>query len=271
MEDNKKRKELYNGQSDILKGILGEGDSFYIASFVPNAEKIFSSLKEEVTFLSRDAITFSIFGKRMSLPRDKQLYGDVEEDGTFPLFRYGDKYVPDVHPWVPSIEYLRNLVNNKLGFCCNHAVINQYKNGEDHIGFHKDKTRDFTKGTSVITISLGIARCFQLKNVKSGHVQEIVLQPGSLFVLGTKTNEEWKHSIPKRSVNEIKDIRISVTLRNIATRYNPKTKEIFEGKDDKKKETVLPELTKREREDDNDDKEDTITRHTKSSKTGPTL
>lgn len=34
-------------------------------------------------------MTFRIFGKEFSLPRDKQFYGDVSDDESLPLYRYG--------------------------------------------------------------------------------------------------------------------------------------------------------------------------------------
>ncbi len=44
---------------------------------------------------------------------------------------------------------------------------------------------------------------------------------GSLFQLGPKTNSEWKHSIVKKS--GVQGVRISVTLRSIATLHHPLT------------------------------------------------
>ncbi len=103
--------------------------------------------------------------------------------------------------------------------------MNQYRDGADHIGLHKDKVKDFVPSTSVFTVSLGTTRLFRLKHCTTGEIQDILLAPGSLFVLGTITNSEWKHSIVKKSVNEVKDVRISLTFRSIGTRYFPSNDE----------------------------------------------
>ncbi len=63
---------------------------------------------------------------------------------------------------------------------CNHAVVNRYMNGEDHIGLHRDKVRDFEPGTSVLTVSLGVERLFRLKHSTSGKIIDILLQPGRI-------------------------------------------------------------------------------------------
>ena len=129
-----------------------------------------------------------------------------------PLYRYGGGYIPKIKEWTNTLRNIRDKVNEKTGQYCNHAVINRYINGSDHIGLHRDKDKDFTENTCVMTVSLGCARSFILKHDKTGITQEICLQPGSLMILGPKTNKEWKHSIPKRSVNVVKDMRMSITL-----------------------------------------------------------
>lgn len=187
---------------------LGSGDSSYIADFLENPEEIYQNIVKEVTFLPRDLLTFQIFGKSMQLPRDKQFYGDLDKDGTVPWYRYGGNYVPTVHSWTATLEKLRDKVHQKTGQKCNHAVANRYCNGTDHIGYHHDKVRDFVDGSSVCTISLGTSRRFLLKNIKTDQIIEIVLKPGSLFILGPKTNAEWKHSIPK--CMPVKDTRYTM-------------------------------------------------------------
>ena len=93
--------------------------------------------------------------------------------------------------------------------------------GSDYIGYHRDKIKDFQHGTSVLTVSLGATRVIQLKNDKTKEVVEISLEPGSLFILGWKTNKEWKHCIPKRAPSIVKDARISLTYRSIASMHYP--------------------------------------------------
>jgi len=238
----------YDGKSNISN--LGSGDSQYIYKFIPDEVEAFKKISSEVEFLPRSALTFKIYGKEFSLPRDKQFYGDVEENGIFPLYRYGGNYIPTVHKWSDTLSEMRSKVNNEMKQYCNHAVVNRYTCGNDHIGYHHDKEKDFVEGARVLTISLGIPRIFRLKNVKENTIQEIELQPGSLFILGPETNRLWKHTIVKQSNEKVDGVRISITLRLIKTKYDPISKKLIE-------ETVTKSSKKKRKESEIDNSGDT--------------
>ena len=105
------------------------------------------------------------------------------------------------------------------GQACNHVVVNQYPDGDSYIGYHQDKDETFEIGSSVLTVSLGTERVMNLKKFKGrkiGKMKSILLPPGSLFVLGPKTNAKWKHAIPKSK--KVLGRRVSLTYRAIAAR-----------------------------------------------------
>ncbi len=126
------------------------------------ADEAFKLVSDQVLYLPRTALQFSIFGKTFQLPRDKAFFGDVADDGTRPLYRYGGTYNPVVKTWTPVLRRLRDRITQAVGQHCNHLVVNRYLNGSDHIGFHRDKDRDFVPGSFVCTISLGGERVFSL-------------------------------------------------------------------------------------------------------------
>ena len=71
-------------------------DSQYISNFMTStmADEAYQALKTEMVYIPREQLTFSIFGKTFSLPRDKAFHGDIDEDGSYPLYRYGAKDYP---------------------------------------------------------------------------------------------------------------------------------------------------------------------------------
>ena len=76
----------------------------------------------------------------------------------------------------------------------------------------RDKDRDFAPESSVMTLSLGGARRFQLQH---GTTKEtLLLEHGPLFVLGPKTN--GKHSILKGTKREHCETRLGLTYRHFA-------------------------------------------------------
>lgn len=168
--------------------MLGSGDSAYVPNFCNPS--IYDQVVKEVEFLPRDSLTFKIYGKTLTLPRDKQFYGDIDPKGRVPLYRYSKDYIPVINSWGPILKELRDKIEKQIGQHCNHLVANRYLNGNDHISYHHDKERDFVEGSKVLTISLGEPRYLYLK--KYDQVEKIMLEPGSLFILGPKTNREWK-------------------------------------------------------------------------------
>lgn len=157
--------QFYDGKQDVLK--LRSGDTHYIANFITNHEKIMKQIGDEVVFLPREELTFKIFGKENILPRDKQFYGDITKDGVVPLYKYSGGYIPKIHDWVSVVRNIRDSMHKVTSQYCNYAVVNRYLNGSDYIGLHKDKDRDFVAGSSVMTVTLGCPRVFELKHIEN--------------------------------------------------------------------------------------------------------
>ena len=95
------------------------------------------------------------------------------------------------------------------------------------VGQHHDKIHDFPLDSSVCTYSVGAARILRLVRLSDGYKQDIELADDSLFILGPRTNQLWKHTIVKtaKSVQP----RLSLTYRAISSRYSPVTRHITMG------------------------------------------
>lgn len=207
-------------------------DSYLVEGFLTpmQANELLMDIDQNVTFLQRDdpRMQFRIYGKTMQLPRDKAVYGEVkineeEKEREEPFYKYA-KDTPAVECWKDSmLESIASQIKNSTGQSCNHVVVNQYRSGNDYIGDHRDKSETFEVDSSVLTLSLGSERVLRLKKFKGkkvGESKSIVLPSGSLFVLGPKTNAQWKHSIPKSK--KVLGRRISLTYRAIAARRTSK-------------------------------------------------
>ena len=80
-----------------------------------------------------------------------------------PLYRFpvNDQQRYGIFPFSATIERLREKVvahfaaNNSefKNFDFNHSVVLFYKDGEDCIGFHKDKTLDLVDGSPIVSVS----------------------------------------------------------------------------------------------------------------------
>ena len=180
------------------------------------SEELIQKLREELFYVPRPLMIFKIFGKSIQLPRDKGFFGDVYEDGSTPLYRYGGDWYPAVEEWTPTLKLIRDKLNETHGQYCNHVVVNRYVNGSDHIGWHHDKTPDFVDKASVLTVSFGDDRTFQIRNLKTKEITSFKTGNGTVSDLDWNTNIYNKHRIAKTAkiVNE----RISLTYRSIKSR-----------------------------------------------------
>lgn len=123
----------------------------------------------------------------------------------------------------------------------NHALIQLYRDGEDCITEHSDKTLDIVRGSLICNVSLGAQRTMVMRSKASDkstdeanhgrrRTQRVPLPDRSLFILGAKTNMRWLHGIrPDRRPSLEKSAeeraysgaRISLTFRHIGTFTDP--------------------------------------------------
>ena len=205
----KQMSESFDGTEKVEN--LGTGDSLYIPDVIDNPNEIFQLLQKEVEYFPRKDIMFKIFDKIVTFQRDIVFYANIEEDGTRPIFRYGLVNQPIPRKWTKTVELIRDTIGEKFKQMCKTAIVNRYKDNEDYIGAHKDRTTDLIPNSLIFSVSFGSAREFLLQN--SEKKQYITLQPGSVFILGPRTNSSYKHSIVRYKGENSE--RISITLRSV--------------------------------------------------------
>lgn len=103
-------------------------------------------------------------------------------------------------------ERLEKATNVKFKY----AVLNYYRNGKDHIGFHSD--REVKNGQIVVSVSVGAIRRFVLKHKFRKDVKHIFMPAnGDVLILNTEAIKTvYRHAIMK-SVE--KNPRINITFR----------------------------------------------------------
>jgi alkylated DNA repair dioxygenase AlkB len=87
----------------------------------------------------------------------------------------------------------------------NHIIGTKYIDGDDNIGFHSDKMKDIVDGSPIFMISMGEKRELHFRDASFQGIitDQIVMEPGSLFVLGPKTNIKKQHAIAKLSEEKV--------------------------------------------------------------------
>lgn len=151
-----------------------------------------------------------------------------------------------------------------LGHPVNHVLIQHYRDGNDYISEHSDKTIDVVRGSNIVNVSLGAQRIMILRTKKDAlppkegtsdkaperPSQRLRLTHNSMFVMGLETNKRWLHGIRQdKRADFLKTDeemafgggRISLTFRYIATFLSADQKLIYgQGATEKLKENAKP-------------------------------
>ncbi|KAI0656033.1 hypothetical protein C8Q70DRAFT_1046970 [Cubamyces menziesii] len=220
---------------------IGEGDSFVLYDFLPRelAATAFERLIREVEW---NKMTH----RGGEVPRLVAVEGRILQDGSYPVYRHPADESPPLLPFSPTVEQIRQHVEDVLHEPVNHVLIQHYRSGADYISEHSDKAIDVVRGSRIVNVSLGAQRVMTLRTKKDAlanpdgnatdarvgderkrTVQRVPLPHNSIFVMGLETNAKWMHSIrtDKRPLSEKTDAelymhgeRISLTFRTIGAK-----------------------------------------------------
>lgn len=117
--------------------------------------------------------------------------------------------------FTPDLNAIRSRVEAQTQSEFNAVLLNLYRNGNDGVSWHSDKTNKSGKDPIIASVTFGETRIFRLRhktNKAIGQV-EIPLHHGSFLLLSGTTNSFWEHQVPKtaRAISP----RINLTFRQI--------------------------------------------------------
>lgn len=96
----------------------------------------------------------------------------------------------------------------------NMALVNWYRDGNDVIRAHSDDERELVPGEPIACFSFGATRKFHLrpkKTTQGGISADLLLEDGSLVIMGGDCQRTHTHSIPE--AKRVRETRVSVTVR----------------------------------------------------------
>jgi alkylated DNA repair dioxygenase AlkB len=147
---------------------------------------------------------------RVPLPRLTAWQGEPEA-----VYVYsGIRNVPQ--PWTPTVAELKSAVQAICGARFNSVLINRYRSGTDSMGWHADREPELGTHPVIASVSLGVARTFDLRHNKTGIVQSFSLKGGSLLIMKGETQAQWRHRVPKEP--RVNGERINLTFRWVTPR-----------------------------------------------------
>ncbi len=113
--------------------------------------------------------------------------------------------------WPNWFSPLLNSVNSFCEVKFNGCLINLYRNGYDHMGWHSDDEKELDLSKPIASLSFGAARDIAFRHRDYKLRELLLLEEGDLLVMHPGCQENWMHSLPTR--RKIKDPRINLTFR----------------------------------------------------------
>lgn len=187
---------------------LPQADIALLPGLVPpaTADAWLAALLADVPWQQR---YIRLFGRRVLQPRLLCWMGEPDA-----RYRYSGQTLLPV-AWQPVVNAIRAAVEAACGTRFNSVLLNLYRNGQDHMGWHADDERELGAEPVIASLSLGARRAFRLRprDRDLAPPQTIELAHGSLLCMRGQTQRHWQHSVPKRQ--GVHAARINLTFRRI--------------------------------------------------------
>ena len=146
-----------------------------------------------------------IYGRRNLIPRKTTF---LAEKGISYKYSGHNHYTQLFPAWFrPLIDQVNEACDVRFNGC----LLNYYRNGLDHMGWHSDNEDALDKSKPIASLSIGTSRDFFLKHRSRSFKEKIELKDGDLLVMYPPCQENWVHSIPVR--RRVFSHRINLTFR----------------------------------------------------------
>lgn len=175
-----------------------------------DADTFFSSLLSETQW---QQLEIWMYGRLVKIPRLTAWHGDEHA-----VYKYSG-ILNNPKPWSPALLQLKSLVESATEQKYNSVLLNLYRNGNDHLSWHRDNESELGSEPNIASLSLGATRTFSLRTNSTDAKKEQydwALTHGSLICMRGKTQLLWQHSIKKEP--KVVEPRINLTFRWISPR-----------------------------------------------------
>ncbi|MEM1403552.1 MAG: alpha-ketoglutarate-dependent dioxygenase AlkB [Pseudomonadota bacterium] len=189
----------------------GELELFRSPDLGTDYKALFETLEAQIAWREE---SIRLYGKTYVQPRLLAWYGDPEAQYSYSGRRY------DPLPWISPLADMKDRIETLSGARYNSVLANLYRNERDSMGLHADDEPELGAEPVIASLSLGEERVFRMKHRHRKEVKpvRIPLTSGSLLLMRGKTQQYWKHEVPKQRV--ACGPRINLTFRWIHSEAN---------------------------------------------------
>lgn len=179
-----------------MKLNIPDADFFVFENFLLKPE-------EALTWIASNEPWEQLYHNGYKAPRLNKGYGKG--------YTYSGHSIPDT-PIPAHYKRLITKLEKDWSIRSNQILLNYYRNGTDSIGLHADDEKELGYNPTVVSLSLGDSRTFELVNKKTGLIYPIELNNNQLLIMGNMSQVLYRHRIRKQ---EGKGRRISITFRQV--------------------------------------------------------
>lgn len=195
------------GRSNTNENLLPQdGILIYRPDFIgPDEAQAYLKILTETIFWENHSIM--LYGRLVGVPRLTSWYGDKE-------YKYsGVLNIP--FPWTRELYDLKEMAEKACDKPFNTVLLNLYRDGNDHMGWHADDEKSLGTNPVIASISLGEIRKFGLKHRYDKNLKPLSFElgSGSLVIMKGEMQEYWHHRI--HPTKKSKGARINLTFRNV--------------------------------------------------------
>ncbi len=195
------------GPSNTDENLLPQdGILIYRPDFIgPDEAQVYLKTLTETIYWEKHSIKF--FNRLVEVPRLTAWYGDKE-------YKYsGVLNIP--LPWTEELYDLKEKAEKACETTFNSVLLNLYRDGNDHMGWHADDEKTLGINPVIASVSLGEVRKFGLKHRYDKSLKPISFElgSGSLVIMKGEMQEFWHHRI--HPTKKSKGARINLTFRNV--------------------------------------------------------
>jgi len=114
-----------------------------------------------------------------------------------------------------DLQNIRKRIEQETQLKFNAVLLNLYRNGNDGVSWHSDKTDKSGINPIIASVTFGETRMFRLRHKERKDVPqvEIPLHHGTFLLMSGTTNSFWQHQIPKTARAILP--RINLTFRQV--------------------------------------------------------
>ncbi|QFY43414.1 alpha-ketoglutarate-dependent dioxygenase AlkB [Candidatus Methylospira mobilis] len=181
-------------------------EAFYDAE---TSERIYQRLLHEQSWPDN---RYTHAGRQFVLPRLQTWHAD---SGI--RYSYSNNLL-ETRPWTPLLSDIRAKIEASLNLSFNSVLVNCYRNGEDHVGWHADNEPELGELPFIASLTLGVERPFAYRHKKTSENGSILLRSGTLLIMQPDFQRHWLHSVPvdKNTTHG----RINLTFRKVVAINN---------------------------------------------------